>query len=79
MQDNIQAARHLVRQKATDTIDDLDQVVANTQGETSSHWQAFKTKLHANAEQMKGEIAQDRRDFSARHKEDYAQACECAH
>jgi hypothetical protein len=68
--------RRLAREQAKEAIEDLGRKVANVQDATSAHWQAFKAKLQADGQRLKEDIAQDRREFSAWQKENYAQVCE---
>ena len=68
--------RRVAREQAKEAIENLDRKVANVQDATSAHWQSFKAKLRADGQRLKEDIAQDRREFTAWQKENYAQACE---
>lgn len=75
-EENIEHARRVARQTAQEAIDDLNRKVANVREANSTRWQAFKTKLQADGQRLKQDMAQDRREFSAWQKGNYAEACE---
>ena len=75
-QEDFEHARRTAREQAKEAIEDLDRKVANVQDATSAHWQSFKEKLRADTKHLKEDVEQDRREFSAWQKENYAQVCE---